>query len=56
MWAKRYVPDELLLVFNDDDMFVDRPRAEALLDDTDDIDLVDADVRRSASCSPTFQQ
>ena len=44
MWAKRYVPDELLLVFNDDDMFVDRPRAEALLDDTDDIEFVDADV------------
>ena len=37
MWAKRYVPDELLLVFNDDDMLVDHPRAEALLDDTDDM-------------------
>lgn len=37
MWGKRYVPDQLLLVFNDEDMRVDRARAESLLgDDVDD--------------------
>jgi len=36
LWGKRFVPDQLLLVFNDDEMLLDRPRAEALLDEDSD--------------------
>ena len=44
IWGKRYVPDQLLLVFNDDDMLVDRPRAEELLsDDSDAADFPEID-------------
>lgn len=39
MWGKRYVPDQLLLVFNDEDMFVDRTRAESFMDDGDSVDF-----------------
>lgn len=39
MWGKRYVPDQLLLIFNDEDMFLDRTRAESFMDDDGDADF-----------------
>lgn len=53
LWGKSYVPDQLLLLFNDENLILDQPRASSL-NDTDDDGYIDDVAVLEGSNEPIF--